>query len=54
VSGPSTLAPVGGLAGTLIALLVCSLLRSRNRPMPVQLPDFRYGGLPLERAVHAR
>jgi hypothetical protein len=54
VSGPSTLAPVGGLAGTLIALLVCSVLRSRNRPMPVQLPDFRYGGLPLERAVHAR
>jgi hypothetical protein len=54
VSGPSTLAPVGGLAGTLIALLVCSVLRSRNRPMPVQLPDFRYGGLPLERALRAR
>jgi len=54
VSGPSTMAPVGGLAGTLIALLAGSVLRSRNAdrvgesglkrwpngPMPVQQPEF--------------
>ena len=54
VSGPSPLAPVGGLAGVLIALLTSSVLRSRNAPMSAQQPEFRYGGLPLERAVHAR
>jgi len=54
VSGPSTLAPIGGLAGVLIALLTSSVLRSRNAPMSAQQPEFRYGGLPLERAVHAR
>jgi len=54
VSGPSTMAPLGGVAGTLIALLADSMLRSRNGPMSVQQPEFRYGGLPLERAAHAR
>ncbi len=54
VSGPSTVAPVGGLAGTLIALLAGGVLRSRtadhvdesgpkrwpNGPMSVQQPEF--------------
>jgi len=53
VSGPSTLAPVGGLAGTVIGLLAGNVLRSRNGPMSVQQLEFRYGGLPLEGAVHA-
>ena len=54
VSGPSPLAPLGGLAGTLIALLAGGVLRSRNRPMSTQRREFRNGGLPLGRAVHAR
>ena len=54
VSGPSTLAPVGGLAGTLIALLVGSVLRSGNGRVSVRQPEFRHGGLTLERAAHAR
>ena len=54
VSGPSPLAPLGGLAGTLIALLAGGVLRSRNRPMSMQRREFRNGGLPLGRAVHAR
>jgi hypothetical protein len=40
VSGPSTLAPVGGLAGALIGLLAPSVLRSRNGPIPVQQSEF--------------
>jgi len=53
VSGPSPLAPVGGLAGVLIALAAGSVLRARNAPMSMRQKDFRYGGPPLERAVHA-
>ncbi len=53
VSGPSPLAPVGGLAGVLIALLAGSVLRARNAPMSVQQSEFRHGGPPLDRAVHA-
>jgi len=54
MSGPSTVAPVGGLAGTLIALLAGSVLRSRNGQMSRQQPEFRYGGPTLERAAYVR
>jgi hypothetical protein len=48
VSGPSTLAPIGGLAGVLIALLTSSVLRSRNAPMSVQQPEFALVGTRLQ------
>jgi hypothetical protein len=53
VSGPSPLAPVGGLAGVLIALAAGSVLRARHAPMSMRQKHFRYGGPPLERAVPA-
>jgi hypothetical protein len=47
VSGPSPLAPVGGLAGVLIALVAGSVLRARNSPTSVQETEFALAGARL-------
>jgi hypothetical protein len=48
VSGPSPLAPVGGLAGVLIALLTSSVLRSRNAPISAVQPECALLGTRLQ------